>query len=94
MKKLNIYTIEEAAAIIATDKALQDEYNTLKPFYEDGELDHGFEYGNFFNLDGDRSVVIQWLDDNDDSYEVIVDSLEVTVVVIRDIENANGNIQA
>ena len=95
MKKITRYTVEEAAAIIAADETLQEELEELKRFYEDGELDHDFEYGHFFNLIEDNSkIVIQWFDDNDNDHEIIVDSLSVAVVVIRDIEAADGNVKA
>ena len=94
MNALKLYTYTEAQNIINADEALQKAFNELKPYYERCELDHGFTYGNFFNCDNfaDNQIVIQWCDDNDNNHEVVVDSLEVLVVVIRDIEVACGNV--
>lgn len=93
MKKINRYTVEEATAIIAADETLQEEFEELRPVYESGALDHGFEYGNFFNLAEDlNKLVVQWFDDSDNDYEIIVDSLSIAIVTIRDIEAAGGNI--
>lgn len=87
MKTIKHYTKEEAKVIIATDKELATEYEELKSYYENGELDHGFEYGNFFNLVEDPTkVVIQYCyEDEDEAHELIVDSLEQAIVTIRDI---------
>lgn len=94
MKTLTRYTQEEAQAIIAADEQMQKELEDLKPFYEEGELDHGFDYGNFFNCDDLESnqVCIQWCGDGPDFHEHIVDSLEELVVALNEIERAQGNI--
>lgn len=95
MKTLNRYTQAEAQAIISANEQLQKELEELRPYYEDEALDHGFTHGNFFNCDSIEStqVCIQWCgDDIDNYYEVVVDSLEELVVVLNEIEAANGNI--
>ena len=85
------YTKEEARAIIEANDALLAEYESLLPDYEDGRIDHGFEYGNFFNSTEDESkIVIQWVISDTDSTELIVDSLEAAIVAIRDIEASEG----
>lgn len=85
------YTKDEARAIIEANDALLAEYESLLPDYEDGRIDHGFEYGNFFNSTEDESkIVIQWVISDTDSTELIVDSLEAAIVAIRDIEASEG----
>ena len=99
MKVLKTYAQAEALEIIQTDETLQNEYEELKPYYEKAALDHGFKCGNFFSCEDfeDTQVVIQWCDDADDenfqSFETVVDSLEQLVVTLRDIENEKGNIK-
>ena len=95
MKTVNRYTQTEAQAIISANEQLQKELEELRPYYEDEALDHGFECGNFFNCPEieDHQVCVQWCgDDIDDCHELIVDSLEELVVVLNEIEAANGNI--
>lgn len=89
MKLIMQPTYEEAKAIIAADEDLKARVEELRADYESGQLDHGFECGNFFNLVEDESkVVIQWFDLDDHDFELIAESLEQAVVVIRDIEEA------
>jgi hypothetical protein len=84
---IKVHTLEEAKAIIVADEQLTAEYEELKSEYENGDLDYGFEYGNFFSLIEDPSkVVIQYFDANDVAVELIVDSIEQAIVAIRDIE--------
>ena len=94
MKTLTRYTREEAKAIIAANEQMQRELEDLKAYYEDSTLDHGFDYGNFFNCDDLEStqVCIQWCGDTTAFNEVVVDSLEELVVVLNEIEAACGNI--
>ena len=84
------YSKDEAMNIIQADEALLAEYEELLPEYEDGMLDHSHEGINFFNLMEDESkVVIQWCISDDECTQVIVDSFEEAIVVIRDIEAAD-----
>ena len=96
MKRLNTYTQVEAQAIISNNEQMQKELEELKPFYDDAELDHGFDYGNFFNCSDLKStqVCIQWCGDTEEFHEVIVDSLEELIVTLNEIEAACGNICA
>jgi hypothetical protein len=94
MKTIKHYSYEEAKAIVNADFELSIDCDAFIADYESGDLDCGFEYGNFFNLIEDPSkVVIQWLDSTDTARELIVDSLEQALVIIRDIEEANGDIK-
>ena len=89
----DIYSKEEAMKIINMDKDLLAKYEELLPYYESGDLDHSFIYGNFFNLTEDESkIVIQWIKPDDESTELIVDSLEAAIVIIQDIEAAGGDV--
>lgn len=107
MNKIKRYTKEEALKIINADEELKkelEEYKSLDP----EDLDYGFAHGNFFYLYDDDTdtltdkVVIQWLPESYDdllnidfqAHEVIADSLEEAVVILRDIEEAHGNIEA
>lgn len=89
------YTKDEAIKIISADKELTKEYEELKPYYDTGDLDHSYSTDsvsiNFFNLIEDETkVVLQYCyeaDDYNNVYELIVDSLEQAIVVIRDLEN-------
>jgi hypothetical protein len=88
------YTKDEAIEIIAANKELTKEYEELKPYYDTGNLDHSSSTDsvsiNFFNLIEDETkVVLQYCyeaDDYDKVHELIVDSLEQAIVVIRDLE--------
>lgn len=89
---IDICSKEEAMKIINMDKDLLAKYEELLPYYEDGKLDYGFKYGNFFNLIEDESqIVIQWLRPDDSSAQLIVDSLEAAVVAVQDIETLGGD---
>ena len=104
MDKLNHYTKEQALEIINNDEILKKELEELKPLSDECEIDDSFEYGNFFNLCEDGQlykdkIVIQWLDNNNNDvaftehlHEVVTDSLEEAVVLLRDIEEAEGDI--
>jgi hypothetical protein len=88
------YTKDEAIEIIAADPELDADYRELKPFYDNGELDHSSSTDsvscNFFNLIEDPTkVVIQYCYETEDyeAHELIVDSLEQAVVTLRDLEN-------
>lgn len=105
MDKLNRYTKEQALEIINHDKFLKKRLEELKPLSDECEVDDSFEYGNFFNLYENGKVyedriVIQWLDNNKDDevfsehlHEVVTDSLEEAVVLLSDIEEAEGNLE-
>ena len=87
MKQIKQPTYNEAVAAINADKDLKARVEELRADYESGQLDHGFAWGNFFNLAEDESkVVIQWLDPDDQDFELIADSIEQAVVAIRGIE--------
>ena len=93
MKTLTRYTQEEAQAIIAANEQMQREFADLHEYF--GALDHGFDYGNFFNCEDlkENQVCIQWCGDNiGEFHEVVVDSLEELVVALNEIEAACGNI--
>jgi hypothetical protein len=110
MKKLKRYTKEQALEIINNDEALKNDLEELKPYNETGDINHGFENGNFFNLSDEKTntaykdkIVIEWLDSGykDDEFnfeahchEVVTDSLEEAIVLLKDIEDANGDIEA
>ena len=105
--KVKRYTKEEALEIINNDEELKAELEEYKPLVGTEDLDYGFEHGNFFSfwdreadkLDPEK-ICIQWLDsDSEDednleahSHEVIADSIEEAIVILRDIEAANGNL--
>ena len=98
MEKIKYYTSPEALDIIIANTELRKQYDKLLPYHKNGELDHSFKYGNFFNLcnniyDNNPAIVIQWLDSNGDSNEVIVKTLDEAVVTIWDIERTSGNIK-
>lgn len=95
IRTIRRYTNQEARDIVARDRALRKEFDLLRPDYADADLDYGFEYGNFFNCPELRpnQVVIQWCDGNDGTHEYIAESLEIAVVVLRDIEIARGNLR-
>lgn len=87
MKQIKQPTYNEAMDAINADKDLKTRVEELRADYESGQLDHGFAWGNFFNLAEDESkVVIQWLDPDDQNFELIADSIEQAVVAIRGIE--------
>ncbi len=92
MKTLTRYTQAEAQAIISNNEQMQKEFDDLNEYF--GALDHGFDYGNFFNCDDLESnqVCIQWCGDTEEFHEVIVESLEELVVTLNEIESARGNI--
>jgi hypothetical protein len=91
---MKMYTKDEAIEIIAADPELDADYRELKSYYDRGELDHSSSTDsvsiNFFNLIEDETkVVLQYCyeaDDYNNVYELIVDSLEQAIVVIRDLE--------
>jgi hypothetical protein len=91
---MKMYTKDEAIEIIAADPELDADYRELKPYYDTGNLDHSSSTDsvsiNFFNLIEDETkVVLQYCyeaDDYNNVYELIVDSLEQAIVVIRDLE--------
>lgn len=95
IRTIKRYTNQEARAIVERDRALRKELDLLRPDYASAELDYGFEYGNFFNCPELKrnQVVIQWCDGNEGTHEYIADSLEIAVVVLRDIEVARGNLR-
>jgi len=105
MNKLRRYSKEQALEIINNDEELKEELEELKPRNDECEIDDSFEFGNFFNLYENGKVyedriVIQWLDNNKDDeafdehlHEVVTDSLEEAVVLLRDIEEADGNLE-
>lgn len=87
------YTKDEAIEVIAADPELDADYRELKPYYDRGKLDHSSSTDsvscNFFNLIEDPTkVVIQYCYETEDyeAHELIVDSLEQAVVIIRDLE--------
>lgn len=104
MNKLRRYSKEQALEIINNDEELKEELEELKPHNDECEIDDSFEFGNFFNLCEDGQlykdkIVIQWLDNNNNDeafsehlHEVVTDSLEEAVVLLRDIEEAEGDI--
>lgn len=84
---------EQALEIINNSQKLTNELNELKNDYENGEMDYGFEYGNFFNNDtNQKQVVIQWMD-GEKICEFIADSLEVAIVIIDKIEKSKGHLE-
>ena len=92
-EKITRYSKADAEKLIASDASLTKDYEELLPYYEDGTLDHSFIHGNFFNLIEDETkVVIQWYDSSEIANEVIADSLEEAIVIIADIEKANGDL--
>lgn len=101
MKKIKYYTLEEAQAIIATDETLKVGLEKLRPEYEDENryLDYGLEHANFAtNIDDeDNTICIFWFKEDDvaleNEYSILVDTLEQAIVIVRDIEEAHGNIE-
>lgn len=92
-KKVTRHSKENAAAIIKANTKLIREYEEDLQMYEDGTLDCSFKYGNYFNLIEDETkVVIQWLNSEEFANEVIADSLEEAIVIIDEIEKANGDL--
>lgn len=84
---------EQALEIINNSQELINQLNELKNDYENGEMDYGFEYGNFFNNDtNQKQVVIQWMDGKE-IREIIVDSLEQAIVIIDKIEKCKGHLE-
>jgi hypothetical protein len=91
---MKMYTKDEALEIIAANPELDADYRELKPYYDNGDLDHSSETNsvscNFFNLIEDPTkVVIQYCYEYEDyeAHELIVDSLEQAIVIIRDLDN-------
>jgi hypothetical protein len=89
-----MYTKDEALEIIAANPELDADYRELKPYYDRGRLDHSSETDsvscNFFNLIEDPTkVVIQYCYEYEDyeAHELIADSLEQAIVIIRDLDN-------
>lgn len=101
MKKITYYTFEEANAIITDDEKLKADLEKLRPEYEDEDsyLDYGLEYVNFAtNIDDEENKIsIFWYTEDDVNFEheyfVVTDTLEQAIVIIRDVEEAHGNIE-
>ena len=100
-KILKALSKEEAAKIVEADPELKKEFEGLRPYYESGSLDHSFGFGNFFNkYDAEKGeispneIVIQWLDGDDSAYDMTVESLEECVVRLKEIEEADGFVDA
>lgn len=100
MKKIKYYTVEEAKAIIEADEKLRAGLERLRAEYEDEDswLDYGLEYVSFqTNIDDEEEkVYIFTHDDTDDtgsSIDIVVDTLEQAILIVRDIEEAQGNIE-
>jgi hypothetical protein len=101
MKKIKYYTVEEASAIIEADEKLKAGLEKLRPEYEDEEnrMDYGLEYCDFFsNWDSDEDYIpicIGWGRNEDvaDDFAIEVETLEQAIVIVRDIEEAQGNIE-
>jgi hypothetical protein len=98
MKKIKYYTVEEAKAIIEVDEKLKAGLEKLRPEYEDEEhqMDYGLEYCDFFSdWDSDEDYIpicIGW-ENAEDEYCIYVETLEQAIVIVRDIEKAQGNIE-
>ena len=104
MNKVKRYTKKEALKIINKDDQLKQELADLKPLAITGEIDHGFGYGNFFNKVGTKNkIVIQWLTSASmkakqlvlgvNMHEITVNNIEEALVVLRDIDEANGDLE-
>lgn len=93
LKVLKKLTKEQITVLMNSRKpGLKMEYDDLKAAYDAGELDHGFEHGNFFSMYDHKTneivpgkVVISWLNMKTDACEMIVDSLEELVYYLNEI---------
>ena len=84
---------EQALEIINNSQELTKDLKELKKDYENGEMDYGFGYGNFFNNDTNpKHDVIQWMD-GEKICEFIADSLEIAIVIIDKIEKGKGHLE-
>lgn len=98
MKNLKHYTYEEAVAKIEADEKLKAVFEKLRPEYEDTEnrMDYGLKHCDFWedwDTDTDSEfapICISW---QNDKYFITVDTLEQAVCIVKDIEEAKGNIK-
>ncbi len=96
LKVLKKITKEQVINLMNTRKpGLKTEYEELKADYERGDLDHSFDWGNFYNLYDEvedkiipGKVVISWINNGVDGCEMIVDSLEELVYYLSEINGA------
>ena len=99
MRKLRVLrkiTKEQVINLMNTRKpGLKTEYEALKADYERGDLDHSFDWGNFYNLYDEvedkiipGKVVISWINNGVDGCQMIVDSLEELVYYLSEINGA------
>ena len=100
MKKIKYYTLDEAIAIINADEKLKAGFERLRSEYveEDSYMDYGLEYVNFCtNIDDEENKVYIYshIEDEDEepAIEIVVDTLEQAIVIVRDIEESRGNIE-
>lgn len=98
MKKIKYYTLDEAKAIIAADEKLKAGLEKLRPEYEDEEnrMDYGLDCCDFFaDWDSDEDyipVCICW-ENGEDEYCIAIETLEQAILIVRDIEEAQGDIE-
>ena len=96
MNKIKYYSFEEAKAIIESNEKLKSGLAKLYPEYEDEDsyLDYGLEYVSFqTDIDDEENKISIFTHEDEPVIDIIVDTLEQAIVIVRDIEEACGKIK-